>query len=120
MTSLADFILLGHEKVGSFALSSDKTDLFATALRAWLQEVTTVMNQHAIPRLFAFNASKFGRLEKLPQLSFGDIETPNLKDLGQYIKDLSASGAELFPDDELENKLRGYADLPSKPEDDSE
>ena len=28
MTVLADFIMLGHQKVGSFALSSDKTELF--------------------------------------------------------------------------------------------
>ncbi len=34
MTVLADFILLGHEKVGSFALASSKTDLFAIALSA--------------------------------------------------------------------------------------
>ena len=32
MTAMADFILLGHEAVGSFALADSKTDLFGVAL----------------------------------------------------------------------------------------
>jgi hypothetical protein len=32
MTVLADFVLLGHQQVGSFALSSDKTKLFSMAV----------------------------------------------------------------------------------------
>lgn len=36
MTVLADFIFLGHEQVGSFALSSDKTQLFSMAIGAYL------------------------------------------------------------------------------------
>ena len=117
MTMLADFILLGHEKVGSFALSSDKTDLFATALGAWLDEIASVLNQHAVPRLFKLNGFK---LEGLPKLVPGDIETPNLKDLGEYISKLSGSGATLFPDNELENVLRGFASLPEKKDDDDD
>lgn len=31
-TVMADFIMLGHEQTGSFALSEDKTELFAVAL----------------------------------------------------------------------------------------
>ena len=36
MTVLADFIFLGHQSVGSFALSSDKTELFSMAIGAYL------------------------------------------------------------------------------------
>lgn len=36
MTVLADFLMLGHNKVGSFALSSDKTELFLSRyLHSW-------------------------------------------------------------------------------------
>ena len=111
MTMLADFILLGHEKVGSFALSSNKTDLFATALGAWLDEIVDIFNQHAVPRLFRLNGFK---LEGLPKFVHDDIETPDLKDLGEYISKLAGAGAELFPDDDLENALRGFATLPEK------
>lgn len=109
MTVLADFILLGHEKVGSFALSDNKTDLFAVALQAWLNEIKSVFNRFAIPRLFEINGWV---LEEHPYLEYGDIETPDLTALGDYITKLSAAGAELFPDVDLENHLREAANLP--------
>lgn len=115
MTVLADFVLLGHEKVGSFALSSDKTNMFAVAIGAWLDEVGSVMNRHAIPRLLEMNGMN---LELAPELVHGDIETPDLKDLAEYISKLSAAGMTLFPDDNLENVLRSYAGLPEKPDQD--
>ncbi len=117
MTALADFILLGHERVGSFSLSSDKTALFATALGAWLQEVASVMNRHALPRLLALNGFP---PEENPTLMHGDIENVDLKQLGDYISQLSGAGAPLFPDEELENVLRSKAGLPERPEDDGE
>jgi hypothetical protein len=55
MTMLADFVLMGHENVGSFALSSDKTALFAVALGGWLDGIRDIFNLHAIPRLVAIN-----------------------------------------------------------------
>lgn len=113
MTILADFILLGHEKVGSFALSASKTSLFASAISAWLDEIKQVFNQHAFPRVFKLNGMP---LENMPTLEYGDIETPDLKELGEFLTKLSSAGAELFPDDQLENYLRGAANLPSKPE----
>lgn len=117
MTVLADFVLLGHEKVGSFALSSSKTSLFSTAIAAWLDEIREVFNRHAIPRLFSLNGDNSG---ELPQLGYGDIETMELKDLGQYVQQLASAGAELFPDGDLENYLRDMANMPKKKEDEIE
>ena len=114
MVVLADFVLMGHEKVGSLALSSDKTDMFATALRAWLDEIKSVMNTHAIPRLFRLNGIKSN---DLPQLEYGDIESVDLKALGEYINKLAGAGMPLFPNDELENYLLNAAHLPEKTED---
>lgn len=112
MTVLADFILLGHANVGSFALSSDKTALFAVALGAWLDVIAGVFNRHAIPRLFELNG---WALENYPTIVHGDIEVPDLAALGEYISKLAGAGATLFPDDELENALRAAAKLPMKP-----
>jgi hypothetical protein len=113
MTILADFILMGHEKVGSFALSNNKTNLFGVALGAWLNEIEEVLNGDAIPQLFALNGEN---LENLPKLVHGDIEAISLKDLGEFIKTLSGSGMELFPDEILENYLRKAGNLPLKGE----
>ncbi|MGG1598484.1 phage portal protein family protein [Paenibacillus naphthalenovorans] len=114
MTVLADFILLGHEKVGSFALASSKTDLFGVALGAWLDSIAAVFNRYAIPRLFALNPGL--PQEYLPQLKHGDIESPDLKELGAFIKDMTGVGV-IIPDPELESYVRQVAHLPERMED---
>ena len=110
---LADFILLGQSANGSYALSSDKTNLFAVSLRCWLEIIKSVFNEFAIPRLFAVNGFD---TSKLPTLECGDIEAPPLGELGNYIQVLAGAGVPLFPDDNLENYLRGLANLPEKRE----
>ena len=113
MTVLGDFILLGHENVGSFALSSDKTDLFAVALGTFLDIIQDVLNRFAVPRLFALNGLD---QTELPEIVHGDIEKPNLAELGAYIGALSGAGVTLFPDEDLEQYLREAGGLPEKSE----
>lgn len=113
MVMLADFIMLGHEAVGSFALSNSKTAMFARGLKRVLENIRTVINEEAIPRLFAVNGMP---TEDLPKIEYGDIETPDLAELGAYVQALSSSGATLFPDENLENYLRRVASLPEKSE----
>ena len=110
---LADFILLGQAANGSYALSSDKTNLFALSLRCWLEIIRSAFNEHAILRLFQVNGFD---TRNLPTMEFGDIETPPLGELGSYIQVLAGAGVPLFPDDNLENYLRGLASLPEKRE----
>lgn len=112
-TVLADFILLGQDGVGSYALSSDKTSLFAMSIRTWLEIIKTVMNQHAIPRLFRLNNIN---TTSLPELTYGDIETPALMEIGTFVQQMAGAGAPLFPDDDLENYLRKMARLPERKE----
>lgn len=107
--TLCDFILLGHEKVGSFALASSKTHLFATALGAFLDAVAEVVNRHAVPRLLALNGWPAA---DAPRLVHGDIETPDLQELGAYVTQLAGAGMPLFPDEALERALRSAAKLP--------
>ena len=109
MTVLADFILLGHEVVGSFALSSDKTDLFAVALGTFLDSIGEVINRFAVPRLWILNGMD---PSTCPKVVHGDISTPDLGVLGAYILALVQAGMPLFPDDQLENHLRQVAHLP--------
>jgi hypothetical protein len=111
---LADFIFLGQSAVGSFALSSDKTALFATAIGAFLQDIADVINDHLLPRLWDLNAFD---PDIMPKLVPGDVETPNLAELAAYITSLAGAGVPLFPDRELENHLRSLAGLPEAPED---
>lgn len=111
---LADFIFLGQSSVGSFALSSDKTALFATAVGGFMKSVASVFNRHLMPRLWELNAYN---PDLMPTLQPGDIETQNLTELAQFVSSLAGSGMMLFPDRELENHLRTAAGFPAAPED---
>jgi len=115
MTVLSDFVLLGHQKTGSFALSSDKTDLFGTALSAYLDLICEVFNDQAIPRLLDLNGDTFAGITGLPELTHDDVKTPDLEALGNYIQKLVGSGA-LIPDQNLEDYLRLAAKLPERDE----
>ena len=109
MTVMADFIMLGHEAVGSFALSSSKTHMFALALGAWLDIIAAVINEQAIPTLLLLNGRS---LETRPLLQHADIESKDLGELATYLQTLAAAGATIFPDDDLERHLKELAGLP--------
>lgn len=107
---LADFIFLGQQSVGSFALSSDKTALFAQALGAYVKRMAAVLNS-LIERLWEINALD----EKTrPKIKFGDLEQRDLNEIAGFLTAMSGAGAMLFPDQELENRLRKMAGLPER------
>lgn len=111
MTVLADFILLGHESVGSFALSSDKTNLFAVSLGTLIESIAEVFNTDAIPKLFALNGMD---TEELPRIVHDDIENPNLAELSAFLGALIGAGMPLFPDEKLEKWVRTVSGMPDK------
>lgn len=116
-TVLADFIFLGQQSVGSFALSSDKTALFAAAVGAFGGCIADVFNRQFIPRLWQLNGLDY---ELMPKLICADLERQNLGEVADFVQKLSSSGATLFPDRELENHLRDMAGFPQAPEDGSD
>ncbi len=113
MTALADFLFLGHERTGSWALSSDKTELFSMAIGAYLDIICETFTRKAIPQLIDLNAKHFPKISGYPSLIHGDIETADLAKLGAFLKDMTGIGL-ISPDDELENYLREQASLPTK------
>lgn len=116
MTVLADFVLLGHQQVGSFALSSDKTELFAMAIGAYLDIICEVFNNQAIPALIDINGATFGGISDYPQMTHGDIEDEDIEKLGGFIRDMTGVGV-LTPDDGLEDHIRRVAGLPERMDD---
>lgn len=113
MTVLADFVLLGHQKVGSFALSSDKTELFSAAIGAYLDTICEVFNNQAIPQLIDLNGEHFAGITDYPQLVHGDVESPDLATLGTFLKDVTGAGI-LIPDEGVEDYVREAASLPER------
>lgn len=112
-TVLGDFVLLGQEGVGSFALSSDKTRLFSVAIGTYLDIICEVFSNQAIPRLIELNKDHFKDITDYPRMEHGDIEEEDIEKLGNYISSLVGAGI-LMPDEDLENFVRDKAGLPEK------
>ena len=113
MTVLADFVLLGHQKVGSFALSDNKTEMFSLAIGAFLDIICEEFNKKAIPYLVDMNGEQFGGITDYPKLVHGDIETQDIGKLGDYIQKMTGIGV-LQPDAGLEDFVRQQAGLPKR------
>lgn len=85
-TVLADFVMLGQQSVGSFALASNKTKIFALAVGTYLDVICDVFNSQGIPRLMELNRNAFAGVTDYPRMVHGDIEDtgrrPNRLGLG--------------------------------------
>jgi hypothetical protein len=109
MVVLADFILLGNDGgSGSFAMATNKSGLFQSALSAWLDVIQSVLNDYAVPRLFRLNRIP----GPYPRFRHEEVQKPSLADLATFVAALAGAGAQLFPDVDLENHFRGIAQLP--------
>ena len=108
MTVLADFMFLGQSKVGSFALSSDKTDLFSLALGAFLFDIAGVLNRQGLPPLMQVNNIP---IEHMPKFVPGDIEKENIAVFVDSVYKLVGVGA-MVPDENLDIKLKQLLNLP--------
>lgn len=112
-TVLADFIQLGHESVGSFALSSDKTNLFSMAICAFLDIICQTFNSQGIPALIDINGDHFSGVTDYPRLTHGDIEDVDLATVATFIKDMTSIGV-IIPDESLEDYVRQLGKLPKR------
>lgn len=110
MSVLADFVFLGHQRSGSYALSEDKTRLFTTALETWLDTIAGTINDRAIKPLLAINGYQ---TQTPPTLTHGNMESVNLGELGTYLSQLAAAGILTLPNPELEAKALELAGMPA-------
>lgn len=109
MVFLAEFIMIGMDKVGTQSLHEGKSSMFKLALE-------TILNDMIAP---AFNKYGIGNLERLnnvpqeywPIIKPADLDQPDLEKMGKYITSLAQSGI-LSPNQALENKLLSDAKLP--------
>jgi hypothetical protein len=108
---LADFLFLGSQKVGSFALSSDKTEMYSLALGAWLKEIAAVLNRQGLPRLYELNGWDSTECAKFMP---GDIEKSEVIEFANAVTQLTGAGW-LTPGSEVdEAAIRDRLDLPER------
>lgn len=110
---LADFVMLGQQQVGSFALADSKTKIFALAIGTYLDVICEVFNNQGIPRLIDLNGENFKGITEYPKMVHGDIEEVDLEQFANYIEKMVGAGI-LVPDEALEEEVRRVGGLPEK------
>ena len=114
MVGLAQFIHLGMNQVGARALGETSQDFFTTGLTGWLDSIEDVIHRFGTERLFRLN--HFPGLTGIPRIKHENVGKYTLKELADYIAALAGPGL-ITPENELEQFLRRFADLPEKPVD---
>lgn len=89
MSMMADFIMLGHEAVGSKALAATKISLFTSALSSFLDTIGATIDTTAVSTLLQFNNIP---QELAPTFQHGDVENVNLEELGDFIAKIAGTG----------------------------
>jgi len=112
-SALADFVLLGVNDRGSFALSKSKADLFLQALTGYVSAIASVLNRKLIPKLLMWNGIP---LTDAPKLTFGRVAPVDLAELGTFIDRVSGVGVPLNDDLPTINYVLGAAGLPPRAE----
>ena len=110
---LADFVMLGQQQVGSFALADSKTKIFALSIGTYLDVICEVFNNQAIPRLIDLNGDHFKGITDYPQMKHGDIDEQDIKQFADAISTLIGAGV-LTPDEGIEEHIRRVLKLPEK------
>ena len=115
---LADFIMMGQNQVGSFALADSKTKIFAMAIGTYLDVICEVFNNQAIPRLIDLNGDHFKGITDYPKMVHSDIEEVDLEQFATFIEKMVGTGV-LVPDEALEDEIRRIGHLPERVETDT-
>ncbi len=106
---LADFVLLGHAQVGTYNLAQVKSTLFTTALEAWLDIITSVINDQAIKPLVRLNGWDPAIA---PSLTHAKVEAVDLGAVGAYLGQLAQAGALGELDADQRTFLLGLGGIP--------
>jgi hypothetical protein len=113
MSMAAEFIILGTEKQGSFALGAEKSASFVRSLYWYGNTIAATLNKTAVKRLYDVNGVP---VERRARICPGELDAPDLQSLGLFLQSITSNGL-LHPTPAVEERLREFADLPEESED---
>lgn len=106
---LSEFIMLGANSSGSYALSKSKTDLFLRALESYIQTIVDVLNKQLVERLWELNGLDYS---VMPKIVAGDVAPHDLKELGAYLRNLNGAGIPIRDQFDIVEELFAIPELP--------
>jgi hypothetical protein len=117
MSVLADFLMLGQDTTGSYALAETRNNLFSLSITAILDSICSVINSYAVPRLAQMNPDI--NPASMPRLVHGEVASSELSDLGIFLNNVARGGVAIPDDVQFRNALWRLAHLPLEPEPDA-
>lgn len=111
MAMLADFMLLGHQQVGTFSLSSDKTSLFTVVAGGYADALAAELTRQAGRRLLDLNGFK-GRA----WIKHGDFEKEDINAFTTSLERMTRAGIIGAGDPALDAYVREMMNLPEPDE----
>jgi hypothetical protein len=109
VTVLAQFVMLGMERTGSYALAKEQTDMFYMSLEGWADTIATTINRGPVRTLFSLNGISN---RPLPYVVHTPIRRFTLKDVSEYVAKLAAPELNALEiDADVKRFLKRYARL---------
>ena len=96
-------ILLGESGGGSLAMAKDKSDQFALVVDSTLKELSEGFNKDLVKPFMELNGWD---MKYAPKLSPAKIQHRSIEEITAALKDMSAAGAVMGPDDPAINEIR--------------
>lgn len=106
-------LLLGGDKVGSMALSKDKSDNLALQVDSTLGELAESFAKDLVRPLFSLNGWPE---EALPVLKPDATQFRDIEQISAVLRDMATAGAVLAPDDPVIGEVRDLLGLSRPPE----
>lgn len=102
LATLTDFMMVGHEGAGSWALRKDARSPFMIAIQGYLGQVEDEINRDAIPQLLDLNGMT--SKDEPTEVHFGTVDVATVEEVVKNLKDMAAVGFDVGGD-EIRNKL---------------
>ncbi len=106
----ADFMLLGQDGLGSYAMVDVKSELFGMAVDGMIQQILKPLNRYSIPRLLKLNGVKTTDPPKIVATTAGRID---LEKVGLFLSSLASAGLTMPDDPKFKTQLFEAAGLGS-------
>lgn len=85
----ADFLFIGLQREGSFALAEAKKGVFFKSMSGWLDKICSVINRQVIPKLWVMNGMP---KETMPNLTWSDLSPVSVEEFVSTLKALAEVG----------------------------
>ena len=86
VSMLADLLLLGGDRTGSFAMAETKYEMLLSSLETIVKSICNSLNTQAVPKLFAVNSMP---LERLPKITTERIKDATVAELSMLLRSLN-------------------------------